>query len=114
MAANAVRRGAHLAQVGFTLGAGRSADAHERELGVLEPIVVIQREAKATGLEVLDDDLFQARLVDRQLTLPKPLHFARINVNADDLVAQLRKASRGDEPNIVGADDYDIGHFRPN
>ena len=72
---------------------------------------VVQREAQAARLDVLDDDLFQARLVDWQLAAPEPLHFARVDVDAHDLVAQLREAGGGDQPNIIGADDGDIGHY---
>jgi hypothetical protein len=64
-----------------------------------------------SGLEVLDDNFLQARLVDRQLAAAEPFHFARIDVDAHDLVAKFRETRRGDQPDVVGSDDCDVGHW---
>ena len=77
---------------------------------LLEALDVVEGEPQASGLEVLNDDFFEARFVDRQLAATEPLHFARVNVDAHDLIAQLREAGGGDEPNVICADDCDGGH----
>ena len=71
-----MRGGFDLAHVGFALDAGRSADADERELGCLQALDIVEREPQATGFDVLDDDFFQPRLVNRQLTPAKSFHLA--------------------------------------
>ena len=108
--AQAVRGGLDLAHVGLALDARRRADADEGELGLAQALVVVEREAQASGLEVLDDDFFQPRLVNRQLAAPEPLHFARVDVDADDLVAELSETGGGYQPNVIGSDDCDVGH----
>src|SRR5262249_17723910 len=87
------------------------ADAHESELGSLQALDIVEREAQAARLDVLNDDFFEAGLVDRQLSTAEPLDFARINIDADDLVAELREARGGDQPYVIGADNCDVGHL---
>jgi hypothetical protein len=79
-------------------------------LRLLEAFDVIKRKAKSSGIDVLDDDFFEAWLVDRQLASPKPLHLARVNVDSDNLVAELCETCGCDQSNIVGADDCDMCH----
>ena len=78
---------------------------------VLSPSVVVEGKAQAAGLEVLDDDLLQAWLVDRQLASTEPFHLARVDVDADDLIAQLGETGGGDQTNVVRPDDSDGGHY---
>ncbi len=109
-----MRGGADLAQVSFAFEARRRADAHECEFGFAQALVVVEGEPQTTGFEVLNDNFFEARLVDRQLATTKPLHFARVDVDADDLVAQLRETGGGYQPNVICPDDCDVGHYQPS
>src|SRR5207253_10088992 len=108
--AQAVRRRLDLRHVRFAFDARRGAHAHERELCVLQSLGVVQREAQSPSFDVLDDDLLETRLVDRQLTAPEPLHFAGINIDTDNLVAQLRETRGGYQSYVIRADDCDVGH----
>src|SRR5207248_4648845 len=99
-----------LRHVGFAFGAARGTNADERELGVLQAFVVIERKAQATGLEVLDDNLFEAGLVNRQLAAAESLYFGGVDVDTYDLVAELRETRGGNQANVIGSDDCDIGH----
>ena len=60
-----------------------------------EPFDVVERKAQTSRFDVLNDNFFQARLVDRQLTTSKPLHLARVDVDAHDLVAFERHYHEG-------------------
>src|SRR5579859_813967 len=108
--AEAVRGRFDLGHVGLALDARRRANAHERELGGLQALDVVERKAQATSLDILNHDLFQPRLVNRQLAAPEPFHFARVNVDPYDLVAQLRETGGGYQPNVIGPDYSDVGH----
>ena len=50
-------------------------------------------------------DFFETRLVDRHFARLQRLDFARIVIDADDVVADVGKAGAGDETDITGADD---------
>ena len=110
--AEAGRGGLDLAHVGLAFRAGGGADAHEGELGLAQSLAVVEGELEASGLGVLDDDLLEARLVDRKLATTEPLDLAGIDVDPDYLVAQLGEAGRRNQTNIVGTDNCDIGHVR--
>ena len=100
-----------LGHVGFAFDTGRRADAYECDFGGRESLVVVERKVQASSLDVLDDDLFQPRLVNRQLAAPEPLDFPRVDVDADDLVAQLCETGGCYQPNVVGPDYCDVGHW---
>ena len=100
-----------LGHVGFAFDTGRRADAYECDFGGRESLLVVERKVQASSLDVLDDDLFQPRLVNRQLAAPEPLDFGRVDVNADDLVAELCETGGGYQPNVVGPDYCDVGHW---
>ena len=58
------------------------------------------------------NEFFEARLVDRHLARLERFDFARIVIDADDVVADVGKAGAGDETDITGTDDGEIhGEF---
>src|SRR5262249_32952597 len=106
----AVRGGLDLAHIGFALDARRRANAHEGKLRGLEPFFVVEGETQASSLDVLADDFFQPRLVNRQLAAAGPIAFAWVNVDSDNLVAQLCETGGGYQSNVIGSDYSDVGH----
>ena len=99
-----------LGHVGFAFDTRGRADAYECEFGARESIGVVERKVQASSLDVLDDDLFQPRLVNRQLAAPEAFHLTGIDIDPDDLVAQLRETGGGYQPNVIGPDYCDVGH----
>src|SRR5262249_18255747 len=110
MLPEAMGGGFDLAHVGFAFNAAWRPHAHEGELRLGEAIVVVKSEAKPLGFEVLNDDFFQPRFVNRKLATPESLYFARVDVDADNLVAQFSETGGGNQPDVIRTDDCDIGH----
>src|SRR2546425_3700402 len=54
------------------------------------------------------DDLLQSGLIDWKFSSLQCLHFFRVVVDADDIVADISEASAGHQPDITGANDRKI------
>ena len=96
---------AHGAEVGVARVRRRRADRDEQQPRVRERVGDLRREVQP--LAVLGDHLGQAGLVDRDLTGLQPRDLVRIDVDAEDLAAEVREAGGRDQADIAGADDAD-------
>ena len=56
--------------------------------------------------------LLETRLPDRHLAGAKPLDALGEDVAHHDLVTELREARAGDETDVAGTEDSDLGHAR--
>ena len=54
------------------------------------------------------DDFLQAGFVNRHLARLKRFHFARVVIDADDVMPDVSKAGAGHEADITGTDDGKI------
>jgi hypothetical protein len=93
---------------------GRRADRDEQQPRVLERVGDVGREVQAAA--VLRDEVGEAGLVDRDLAALQAVDLRGVDVDAPDVVAELREAGRGHEADVAGADDTDgfarAGHER--
>jgi hypothetical protein len=63
------------------------------------------------GRDVLLDDRLEAVLVDRDAPLRQRLQLHRVDVGADDVMAEVCEAGAGGQTDVAGADDRDAaGH----
>ena len=80
----------HVAQVGAVLALLlRGSDAEEVHVGELGGRVVVGGEPQPAGIEVVAQDLPQAGLVERDVARRQLGDLARVDVDADHLVAEL-------------------------
>ena len=100
------------AQVGLAALGLRSADGNENELGVLDAGGQVGAEAQTLLAGIAHDQFEQARLVDRYFSRFEGRDLAGVLIDADNFIAALRQASRGDEPDISSADDCDFQDTR--
>ena len=95
----------HRRQVGVAGVGRRRSHRDEQQPRVLERGREIGGEVQPLG--VLGEQLLEPGLVDRHLTRAQALDLGRVDVDAPDLMAELRKARSGDQPDIAGADHSD-------
>jgi hypothetical protein len=100
-----VHDGVYSAEVGVARVGRRGADCHEQQARVLERVGDVRGEAHPPA--VGRDQLFEPRLVDRDLALLQALDLVGVDVDAPDLGPQLGESCRRDEAHIAGADDPD-------
>ena len=90
-----VDHGVHVAQVGAVFALLlRGSDAEEVHVGELGRLVVVGGEPQPAGSEVVAQHLPQARLVERNVAGREFGDLARVDVDADHLVAQLGHPGR--------------------
>ena len=95
----------HGGEVGVAGVGGRRADRHEHEARVVQRVRDVRGEVQA--LAVARDHLRQAGLVDGDLAVPQARDLRLVDVDAEDVVAELGEARRADEAHVAGADDAD-------
>ena len=100
-----------LADVRAALDARRRADADERELGVLQPVSVVQGEAQPSVGELLREQGVEARLMDGHLAARQTRDLEWIDVDADDAVSERGQTHRGDQTDVVSADNRNSRRF---
>jgi len=88
----------------------RGADADEVHVGELGHLGVGRGEPQPAAVDVLGEQLGQPRFVERDLAGAQPVDLRRVDVQADDLVAELDHAHGMGGAQITGADD---GQPRP-
>ena len=86
----------------------RSRHGDEDDLRVIDAILDAAGEAQPLRGDIAVNDFLEARLVDRHLAGLERFDFARIVIDADDVVADVGEASARDETDITGTDDGDI------
>ena len=90
--------------------ARRRADGDEHGVGAVHRGGEIGGEGQAALLDVVGDQLVEARLVDRDLAALQALDLAGVLVDADHVVAEIGKAGAGDQADIARADHRNL-HF---
>src|SRR5207253_4872745 len=95
-------------QVGGAVGVGRSTDRDEDREGALDARFQVGREGEPSRAFVLRDDLFEPRLVDRNVTRLEGRDLRFVLVDADDRHPEVREARPGHEADVAGADDADV------
>ena len=98
----------HVAQVGRAVFVRRRADRDELEQAVRDAFRRVGRELEAPLVDVALDEHVEAGLVDRDLALLQALDLARVDVDADDVVAGFRQAGARDQADVAGAEDCDF------
>jgi len=99
-----LRGGHHIGQIRMAVAAPcRGADGDEHRLGAIHRGGQIGGEAEPPRLHVLLHQLLQPRLVDRHLARLQPGDLARVLVDADHVMAEIRKTDAGHQSDIAGA-----------
>ena len=80
----------NIAQVGMAIAAPRrGANGDEDGLGPSDAALQIGREAQPTGTGIAGDQLFKPGFIDRHDAVVEPLDLARIEIDADHIVAEI-------------------------
>ena len=98
-------RGLDVAQVGAAVVTLRRGHAQEHDLGVAYGVRRTDDEPQPPVVDALGDQLVQAMLDDGDLAGRQPLDLVRVDVAADDVVAEVGEACPGGQPDVAGADD---------
>ena len=98
----------YIAQIGGAILAWRSSYRDEKHFGLLDRLGKRRGEEQATGLMVLGDDLFEARLIDRQNALLQVIDLGLVDVDAVNPVAHLRDTGSGNQSDVAASNDGDI------
>jgi len=83
----------------------RGADREDHDVGALHGGRQIGGEAQAPGVEIVTDELGQARLVNRDLSLLEASDARGVEVDAHDIVAEVAESGAGDEADVTRSDD---------
>ena len=81
------------------------------QFGCLD-IGVVASEPEAPALEASRHEFVKAWFVDRQIASLQALDTSGIDVQTDDLVAQMSQTGRGHEADIAGTDDGELHRAR--
>src|SRR6185436_1299315 len=95
-------------EVGRAVVAAGGADRQENELGTLDTRRQIGGELQAARFLVLQNQLGQARLENRDLAAAEPLDLGGVDVDAGYVVAAVGEAGAADQSHVPGADDGDL------
>jgi hypothetical protein len=94
----------------FILG---STHRNENNLTLLYGVLEGSRELKPSSLEVTFDEITEARLKNRHVSLLKELNLLLIDVDTNNIVTSLSEARPSHESYITGAYDCDIHSMPP-
>jgi hypothetical protein len=98
----------HVAQVGVARDrVGRRADRDEDHVAMLHGARGVGRELEPSLLGVAPDEFGQTLFVDRNTTAAQAVDPMAVDVQADDLVADFRKACGRNQADIAGTNDRD-------
>ena len=90
-------------QVGVARRRGRRVDGDEQHAGALAELVVGGREREP--LASVGHELFEAGLVDRHATVAQGRDLGLVDVEADDLMAEVSDAHRRHQAHVPDSDD---------
>jgi hypothetical protein len=110
--ADRARHREHVPQVGAAVLVGRRAHRDEHHLAVGDAGRGVGGEVQAPGAVVADHQRLEPGLVDRDHALREAVDLRLVDVDADDVVADLRQARARDEADVARAEDGDA-HARP-
>ena len=100
--------GVDVGQIGVAITVpGRCADRDEYRFGVAYCLGEACVEGKPAGAHVVDDQLVEARFVNRDFTLAQPGDLVADFVDADDIVSELSKTGSRYKPDITRANYSD-------
>jgi hypothetical protein len=94
--------------VGAAVLVRRRADCDELQRAMRDRRVEVGREPEPARGDVAPDHRFQPRLVDRYAAVVQDRDLARVDVDAQYVVADLGEARAGDETDVPGADHGDL------
>ena len=100
MLADRARDREHVAEVRGAVLVRRRADRDDLEQPVGDGSLGVRREGKPALVPVQRDQLVEAGLVDRHLAGIQARDLGGIDVDADDVIAGIRQAGAGDEPDV--------------
>ncbi len=100
--------GPHGREVGVAGVCRGRADGDERELGSVQSLADVEREAKALAHPF--DHVLQSRLVDRDAAAAQRVDLVGQDVADNDVVTELRQAGPGDEAHVACSEDGDAAH----
>ena len=83
----------------------RRTNAQEMHVGEFGGHVVVGGEPQPPGRQAVDQQLTQTGFVKRDITRGELGHFARIDVDPDDVVAQLRHTDGVGGAQVAGAEN---------
>ena len=102
---DAARSRLAVAHVRFTGRTARRADRDEGKIGRGDALGVIAGEVEPTGGNVAGDQLFELRLVDRQMALTQGGNPILIDIDAGDVVSEIGETGAGYETDVARAYD---------
>jgi len=106
-------RGVNVGQVGVAVAAARwraNRDEHRVRRG--HRSLQLGRKTQASGLHVGSHQIFEAGFIDRHFAALERRDLAGVLVDADDVVAEIGKASPRNEADVTGADHCDAHEVR--
>src|SRR5207253_197558 len=101
-------------QIGGTVGLRRRADRDENRAAGANRFGKIGAELQAPLADVAVDDLVEAGLVDRDLSLLQSLDFFGVDVDAADVVTEVGQARAGDQADVARPNDCYVQAENPN
>ena len=110
-AANGAGDGQHMRQVGAAVFVRGRAHGDEQQRCVGDSRFGIGGELQAAGLTIGCDDFVQARFEDRNLARFQPRDLGSVDIDADDIVADLGKTGAGHQADIARAENRDSHGF---
>jgi hypothetical protein len=87
---------------------GRRAHGDEDRIGARDRAGQVGGEGQPPGLDVLGHQQIEPRLVDRDLALVEHLDLAGVLVDADHVMAEIRKTNPGYEADIARPNHRDL------
>ena len=104
----------HEAHVGRAdLGERRRADGDEDRVRSAPGRLEARCEREPSRGLVGEDQLAQARLIDRDATFAQTIDFGLVNLDTNHLMAEIGETSPRDKPDIAGADHHDAHQADP-
>ena len=96
----------HVREIGAAVLVRRRADGDEDDLRLApSPTSAFGGERQPSAAAIRAHQRFEARLVDRNLAALEARDLVRVDIDADDVVADFGKAGSGDQTNIASAED---------
>src|SRR6185503_9517473 len=105
--------GDHVLHVGTAVLVGRRTDRDELERAVRDTGGDVGGEGEAPRLDVAADHLGEPRLVDRHAARFQRVDLARVDIDAQHVVADLGEAGPGDETDVAGPHHRDLQAATP-
>ena len=103
MLPDAFGHGQHILKISASVLAHRRTYGNKSNAGRGNGLFNVCRKFQRLFFVVPEHQLFQARLIDRNVPLLQRLYLFCININTDDAVSHLRETCPGDESDVACA-----------